>query len=1356
VGRHSPSSCLLRIGAAILIAAIAESTPGAATATVVTSAGNIPYSGISPGGVNMATGELILVMRPDLVIDGPFPVVFRRYYASMLAREGLASGHLGPNWLGTYDWSLSVATPFVNVVTNRGQRIQFQQNSVGGFDLVQPTDENYRLAFVGGMWRLTDPLRRRVCLFDGTSNFLIQVLDEHGNSLGLSYAGGRLSQVSDGLGRSLQFGYDPTGLLTAVSDGTRSVHYFYTGGVLTSAQDAAGQTWTHAYAGPGPNQGLLTGVTEPLGNTPFTQQYDTAGRVMSQTDAQGHVSNYSYDLPSGSVYSDGLGNPWTYLHDSQNRLSTLTDPMGNPTAFSYDALGRPSMVMRPMGDMTSFNYDPASGYLSMEGLADGTAVNATYSSHLVAGAALFDLSTMGYADGTTENYGRDAAGNLNDFMDRGGFHWRGTFNAQGQLLTATNPAGGVTTYTYDAQGRIATETDNATNRTTLTFDPLDRPIETSWPDGTHQDYAYNNLDEVTTFTDERGKIWSYAYDANGRLVTETDPLTEVSRQIYDPEGRVTQEVDALGHATTYTYDAAGNIQTITDRTGRMTTCLFDPDGRLSGIQDPAGGTTSYSYDANSRLQTVQDPLGHSTSFGYDAMDRVLHMTDPVGTGFDYGYDTMGRLLTANAPLGRTQQFGYDPRGLMTSHFDVTSETDFSRTSLGEVQQLTDPNRNGWPATYDPQGRPTSASDPLTRTTTCDYDPLSRPLHIGRPDGSVHQITYDPAGRVTGESYTDGTSFTYSYDDANRLTGATGASFAYDAAGRMTSSNGFAMTYDNEGRLASETYAPGKVVSYDYNTRGLLSHVQDWMGGTTAFDYDAAQRLTGITRPNGTVATYAYDAAVRLISSVEAKPPPNGSPLASITITRDALGQPMNIDRRQPLMPAVTSPGSTGFAYDPASQVEGFSYDPLGRLLSGASRTFQWDGASRLKHYVAGADSPSFAYDAFGSPLTQTQGNQTVQQAWNYGRGYPTNDDMQVNLPPSRTSFNIRTPSGLLLYSIDGSTGARTFYHYDENGNTSFLTNDAGSVGTEYSYSPLGGVTALGQTANNPFTYNAAAGALQLGSTGLFREGHGIYDAVNAQEVSRLEEEEGIFYYFQHSDGGHQLQWDRQGKMNAESSSWIRVNRKCGGDPKSSGSPYLTYKFGTVFTTKVGWKHDDEGPTEDITFVYGALGVKYTKQDDPSSSATDPPAWPVGPTFTVNDDMPVPIPPWRHATSAAVDAFVWGPGNVGDDSFGGLRGDTKNSYAPAHRPAFEIKDWSFDVTNKSSVGSATGGAGGGKAEFGEFTITKASDRASPAFFRNCVAGAHYKSAVLQIRHAGDPPPWAASLSPVRRWIPPWEE
>jgi hypothetical protein len=38
-------------------------------------------------------------------------------------------------------------------------------------------------------------------------------------------------------------------------------------------------------------------------------------------------------------------------------------------------------------------------------------------------------------------------------------------------------------------------------------------------------------------------------------------------------------------------------------------------------------------------------------------------------------------------------------------------------------------------------------------------------------------------------------------------------------------------------------------------------------------------------------------------------------------------------------------------------------------------------------------------------------------------------------------------------------------------------------------------------------------------------------------------------------------------------------------------------------------------------------------------------------------------------------------------------------------AFEIKDFSFGVENPTTIGSATSGAGAGKAKFNEFEITK---------------------------------------------------
>ncbi len=101
---------------------------------------------------------------------------------------------------------------------------------------------------------------------------------------------------------------------------------------------------------------------------------------------------------------------------------------------------------------------------------------------------------------------------------------------------------------------------------------------------------------------------------------------------------------------------------------------------------------------------------------------------------------------------------------------------------------------------------------------------------------------------------------------------------------------------------------------------------------------------------------------------------------------------------------------------------------------------------------------------------------------------------------------------------------------------------------------------------------------------------------------------------------------------------------------------------------------------------------------------------------------------------AVDTFIWFEEQAGMLK---VSGETLDDYFKSFK-AFELKDWSFEVTNKSTIGSATGGAGAGKAEFAEFNITKQTDAASPAFFRNCVAGAHYKKVTLAMRKSGGDP------------------
>jgi type VI secretion system secreted protein Hcp len=100
---------------------------------------------------------------------------------------------------------------------------------------------------------------------------------------------------------------------------------------------------------------------------------------------------------------------------------------------------------------------------------------------------------------------------------------------------------------------------------------------------------------------------------------------------------------------------------------------------------------------------------------------------------------------------------------------------------------------------------------------------------------------------------------------------------------------------------------------------------------------------------------------------------------------------------------------------------------------------------------------------------------------------------------------------------------------------------------------------------------------------------------------------------------------------------------------------------------------------------------------------------------------------------AVDAFIW----FDAPNAGSAHHSTGAGQQPGNG-AFEIVDFSFGVENPTTIGSATGGAGAGKIQFNEFTITKMTDSASPTFFKNCVVGAHFSSVTIDLAITGGNP------------------
>ena len=68
------------------------------------------------------------------------------------------------------------------------------------------------------------------------------------------------------------------------------------------------------------------------------------------------------------------------------------------------------------------------------------------------------------------------------------------------------------------------------------------------------------------------------------------------------------------------------------------------------------------------------------------------------------------------------------------------------------------------------------------------------------------------------------------------------------------------------------------------------------------------------------------------------------------------------------------------------------------------------------------------------------------------------------------------------------------------------------------------------------------------------------------------------------------------------------------------------------------------------------------------------------------------------------------------------------------PTLEISSWSWGVSNTASAGSG-GGGGAGKATFGDLTITKVIDKASPKLVLICASGQHIPKVILNVQRPG---------------------
>jgi RHS repeat-associated protein len=1024
-----------------------------------TTAEEAPEAGQASDPVNTYTGELTMEEVADLDLGGPMPVRFSRYYASGLNRQPLVASTMGVNWMHKYDLRLVSVSTNAYVVFNGGRVIKFNTDGAN-WKLASSPRVPYQLKTVGNERLLLDPEKNWVYHFAADGR-LMSIEDTRGNALTLTYEGGQLKTVSDGLGRMLTVTYFGFQQLATVTDGTRTVRFGYNDHYLASVQDAAGKFTTYQYDNTKLHGGLLTSKIFPDGNAPNSQVYDAKGRVIEQSRGEGGKYTFGYDGLLTTI-TNTLGQVQKHLHDSQGNLIELTDETGRKITSQFDAAGRRAGETTRTGNSYQWKFHAASGELESATAPGLPPLQFERAERDFRGFKIYETSRIIYADGTFESFVNDANGNVISLTDRAGRVTTSSHDAHGRMLAITNPAGGVVTFEYNADGtrmNSKSKLPNGPERiTTYGYDSLRRLNRTTYPDGKTVLKSYNNLDLVVSITDEESAVTAYEYGGNSLVKKITYPLGNTLRMAYDRMNELTNVTDHAGRSSGRKYDLMGRLEAVVDRNGNRQNFAYDTLGRMTSYTDAEGKTWVHEIDSEGRVAAVTDPLGHARRWDYDVADRataIHHGPDE----FRIAPDPLGRPLTMEFPPGRATALAYFPDGKLkkvTLPGGIASE--YVLDALGLVDTVKDPNQQSWRTARDEFGNLKSFVDPLGRATQYFLDARERISGAVYPGGlgSVSN-TFNGRGQITREIFSDGTVIDFGYDANGRLTSGTGLSLAYDPQDNITACNGLAIGRDLGGRITTVTLAPGKMITYAYNARNQATNILDWLGGDTRLQYDDAGRLISMMRPNGVTTAYAYDNANRVAAISETK----GQGLASIELTREGGGLVASAKKTLPLEPAIAA-RVKAMTFDAASQIVGASYDALGRMTANGAQTFAWDLASRLKGISKGAASAAFEYDAFGNLIAETRGGVRQDFVWNYALGLRS--PVVAREGGADSAYLVHTPGGELLYTIDAKNPERSFYHFDEAGNTIFLTDDAGAITDTFAYSPYGEV--IGRTGSH--------------------------------------------------------------------------------------------------------------------------------------------------------------------------------------------------------------------------------------------------------------------------------------------------
>ncbi len=548
--------------------------------------------------------------------------------------------------------------------------------------------------------------------------------------------------------------------------------------------------------------GLKRVVKKEHADDSVTQsQFDSIGRLQSQTDAAGRTTEYSPNVVTGLVtrITTPDGRKSEFYYNNQNQLTSASGPDGLEMRRKYDEYGRLTQETARNGDITRYSYDnPHSELPSATEDATGSRKQMTWSRY---GQLLTFTDCSGYQtryeydrfgqmtavhreEGISRYRRYDNRGRLTSVKDAQGHETRYEYNAAGDLTAVITPDGNRSETQYDAWGKAVSTTQGGLTRS-MEYDAAGRVISLTNENGSHSDFSYDALDRLVQQRGFDGRTQRYRYDLTGKLTQNGDEGL-VTLWHYDESDRITHRTVNGEPAEQWRYNAHGWLKEISHLSEGHRVAVhygYNRKGRLTGerqtVHNPETGELLWLHET----KHAYNEQGLANRVTPDCLPAVEWLT--YGSGYlagmklgdtpllEYARDRLhretvrsfGSMAGSNAAYELTST--YTPAGqLQSQHLNsLVYDRDYGWNDNGDLVRISGPRQTreyGYSATGRLASVRTLAPD-LDISIPYATDPAGNRL----PDPELHPdstLTAWPDNRIAEDAH-----YLYRYDEYGRLT-----------------------------------------------------------------------------------------------------------------------------------------------------------------------------------------------------------------------------------------------------------------------------------------------------------------------------------------------------------------------------------------------------------------------------------------------------------------------------------------------------------------------------------------------------------------------------------------------------------